>query len=400
MDYASLTAEAEKAEPFRSLINPNAARFAKPGEMPDNIATYCRETGQPAPETPGQFTRCILESLALSYRAALDEIEELTGRSIARLHIVGGGSQSILLDQFAANATQREVIAGPVEATAAGNVLIQAIALGQVESHQALREIVRDSFPLQTFRPRDAKSWQEAYHRSSQLELHNVTMNYKFVNYLWDDAVASKLDPVDRLVYRSNLLGSDQRITNTGGGNTSSKLMEHDPLTGEEVEVLWVKGSGGDLRTAKRENFSSLYQQKLLDLQKLYAQRSDKGVKSQAEDDMVAMYFHATFNLNPRASSIDTPLHSFIPGKHVDHMHPNAIISVAASRRCKELTKEIFGDEMDYVPWIRPGFELGLAMQDIVEEKSGRACDHDGPAWLHLVAGRRQALLRRDAAVY
>ena len=196
-------------------------------------------------------------------------------------------------------------------------------------------------------------------------------MTYKFVNYLWDDAKASKLDPVGRLVYRSNLLGSDQRITNTGGGNTSSKISEKDPLTGEDVEVLWVKGSGGDLRTAKRENFSSLYQQKLLDLQKLYAQRSDKGVKSQAEDDMVAMYFHATFNLNPRASSIDTPLHSFIPGKHVDHMHPNAVIAVAASRRCEELTEEIFGDEMAYVPWMRPGFELGLAMQDIVGKNPG-----------------------------
>ena len=193
-------------------------------------------------------------------------------------------------------------------------------------------------------------------------------MTYKFVNYLWDDAVASKLDPVDRLVYRSNLLGSDQRITNTGGGNTSAKIKEKDPLTSQETEVLWVKGSGGDLRTSRRENFSSLYQQKLLDLQKLYAGRNDKGLKSQAEDDMVAMYFHATFNLNPRASSIDTPLHSFISAKHVDHMHPNAIISVAASRRCEELTKEIFGDEMAYVRWMRPGFELGLAMQDIVQK--------------------------------
>ena len=193
-------------------------------------------------------------------------------------------------------------------------------------------------------------------------------MTYKFVNYLWDDAVAAKLDPVDRLVYRSNLLGGDQRITNTGGGNTSAKIKEKDPLTGQETEVLWVKGSGGDLRTSKRENFSSLYQQKLLDLQKLYAGRNDKGLKSQAEDDMVAMYFHATFNLNPRASSIDTPLHSFIPAKHVDHMHPNAIISVAASRRCEELTKEIFGDEMAYVRWMRPGFELGLAMRDIVQK--------------------------------
>ncbi len=193
-------------------------------------------------------------------------------------------------------------------------------------------------------------------------------MNYKFVNYLWDDATASSLDPVDRLVYRSNLLGSDQRITNTGGGNTSSKILERDPLTGENIEVLWVKGSGGDLRTSKRENFSSLYQGKLLGLQKLYANRTDRGAKSQAEDDMVAMYFHATFNLNPRASSIDTPLHSFLPGQHVDHMHPNAIIAVAASRRCEALTKEIFGREMAYVPWMRPGFELGLAMQRIAKE--------------------------------
>jgi rhamnulose-1-phosphate aldolase/alcohol dehydrogenase len=191
---------------------------------------------------------------------------------------------------------------------------------------------------------------------------------YKYVNYLWDDAKAASLDPVGRLVYRSNLLGSDQRITNTGGGNTSSKIMEKDPLTGKPIEVLWVKGSGGDLRTSNRENFSSLYQQKLIDLQSLYAARTDKGLKSQAEDDMVGMYFHTTFNLNPRASSIDTPLHSFLPGKHVDHMHPNAIIAIAASANCQKLTKEIFGGEMDYVPWMRPGFELGLAMQEIAKK--------------------------------
>ncbi len=192
---------------------------------------------------------------------------------------------------------------------------------------------------------------------------------YSHVNYLWDDAKASALDPVGRLVYRSNLLGSDQRITNTGGGNTSSKISETDPLTGKPVEVLWVKGSGGDLRTSTRENFSSLYQEKLIGLQALYATRKDKGLKSPAEDEMVGMYTHTTFNLNPRASSIDTPLHSFLPGKFVDHMHPNAIIAIAASQNCEKLTKEIFGGAMAYVPWMRPGFELGLAMQKIAREQ-------------------------------
>jgi len=194
---------------------------------------------------------------------------------------------------------------------------------------------------------------------------------FEYVNDLWDNAKADALDPVGRLVYRSNLLGSDQRITNTGGGNTSSKITECDPLTGQAEEVLWVKGSGGDLRTSTRENFSSLYQGKLLALQGLYQSRSDKGLKSPAEDAMVDYYRHATFNLNPRASSIDTPLHSFLSGKHVDHMHPNAIIAIAASRRCEALTQEIFGGEMAYVPWMRPGFELGLAMQEIEKRNPG-----------------------------
>src|SRR3989449_9189147 len=192
----------------------------------------------------------------------------------------------------------------------------------------------------------------------------------QYVNTLWNDEEAAKLNGVDRLIYRSNILGADQRITNTGGGNTSSKIIEKDPLTGQDTEVLWVKGSGGDLRTSKRDNFSSLYQDKLMGLQRVYAARKEKGIKSQAEDDMVAMYFHTTFNLNPRASSIDTPLHSFISGKHVDHMHPNAIIAVAASARSREITDEIFGAEMDYLPWMRPGFELGLAMLRICQKNS------------------------------
>ena len=182
---------------------------------------------------------------------------------------------------------------------------------------------------------------------------------FRHVNYLWDDALAAKLTGVERLVYRSNLLGRDQRITNTGGGNTSAKLLETDPLTGEKVDVLWVKGSGGDLRTSKRENFSSLYQAKLLALQKLYRNN---------EDQMVEMYSHCTFNLNPRASSIDTPLHSFIPFRHVDHMHPNAVIAIAASRHGEKLTREIFGDEIIWTPWQRPGFDLGLKLQEVCRQ--------------------------------
>lgn len=193
-------------------------------------------------------------------------------------------------------------------------------------------------------------------------------MNYRYVNYLWDDTAASKLGPVDRLVYRSNLLGSDQRITNTGGGNTSSKTLEGDPLTGEKVEVLWVKGSGGDLRTSKRDNFSSLYQQKLTGLQRLYAAEPEKGPKTAPEDKMVGMYLHATFNLNPRPSSIDTPLHSFVPFKHVDHMHPNAAISIAAAKNSERLTKEVYGEEVLWTSWLRPGFELGLALERICAE--------------------------------
>ncbi|HCA79120.1 MAG TPA: bifunctional rhamnulose-1-phosphate aldolase/short-chain dehydrogenase [Bacteroidetes bacterium] len=188
---------------------------------------------------------------------------------------------------------------------------------------------------------------------------------FRFVNYCWDDAAAQKLDPVGSLIYRSNLLGSDQRITNTGGGNTSAKVSEFDPLSAQSVDVLWVKGSGGDLRTSTKENFASLYQEKLVALQPRYLKTDKKGAKSDIEDAMVGMYPHCTFNLNPRAASIDTPLHSFIPYKHVDHMHPNAAIAVAASKNAQTLTKEIFGDDVIWTGWQRPGFDLGMKLQDL-----------------------------------
>jgi rhamnulose-1-phosphate aldolase/alcohol dehydrogenase len=191
---------------------------------------------------------------------------------------------------------------------------------------------------------------------------------FAHVRYAWDDAVADALDPVERLVYRSNILGSDQRITNTGGGNTSSKVIQPDPLSGEAVEVLWVKGSGGDLRTAKRANFSSLYMDKLRGLQAHYHHAPERGPKTPIEDAIVGLYSHATFNLNPRPSSIDTPLHAFVPYRHVDHMHPNAVIAVAAARRSEQLTREIYGDEVVWTAWQRPGFDLGLKLEQICRE--------------------------------
>ena len=197
--------------------------------------------------------------------------------------------------------------------------------------------------------------------------MSTTDQSLKHVHRHWNDEEAAKLSPAERLVYRSNCLGKDQRITNTGGGNTSSKIMVADPLTGQETDVLWVKGSGGDLRTAKLENFASLYMDKLLALIPRYQNAPDNGPKKPAEDAMVGYFPHCTFNLNPRASSIDTPLHGFLPARHVDHMHPNSVIAIAACDRSKELTQEIFGDEIGWVPWLRPGFELGLMMKKEID---------------------------------
>lgn len=191
---------------------------------------------------------------------------------------------------------------------------------------------------------------------------------YKFVKYLWQDQEAEGLTGVDRLVYRSNKLGEDLTLTNTGGGNTSSKLPETDPLTGETVEVLWLKGSGGDLRTAKRDGFASLYLDKVRAMRPIYENSPEKGAKTPIEDEMYPMYSHCVYGLNPRACSIDTPLHTFVPKRHVDHLHPNAVIAVAASVNQERLTKEIYGDEVIYVPWQRPGFDIGLQIEELIKQ--------------------------------
>ena len=194
---------------------------------------------------------------------------------------------------------------------------------------------------------------------------------FMHVDYLWNDEEVNNLDAVENLIYRSNILGSDLRITNTGGGNTSAKIMDKDPLTGTEVEVLWVKGSGGDLRTSVKENFATLYQEKLNSLNNVYQSFEDKGYKEKGEDRMVGMFPHCVFNLNPRASSIDTPLHFMIDEKHVDHMHSNAVIAVATCKDQVALTETIWGGKLAYMPWIRPGWEAALLLKKTYEANPG-----------------------------
>jgi len=177
----------------------------------------------------------------------------------------------------------------------------------------------------------------------------------------WSDQDAANLSPSELLLYRSNLLGSDLTVTNFGGGNTSAKLRETDPLTGREVEVLWVKGSGGDLGSMKLDGFSTLYQEKLLNLEQLY-----RGLEY--EDEMVGFLPHCTFNLNPRAASIDTPLHAYLPFRHIDHVHPDAIIALAASSGGEETTAAIWKGKIGWLPWKRPGFELALSLRNLLAE--------------------------------
>lgn len=177
----------------------------------------------------------------------------------------------------------------------------------------------------------------------------------------WDAARAKGMSESELLLYRSNLLGADKRITNYGGGNTSVKAMERDPLTGEQVEVLWVKGSGGDVGSMKMDGFATLYMDKLRALKGLY-----RGVEH--EDEMVGYLPHCTFNLNSRAASIDTPLHAYVPRRHVDHMHADAIIAIAASQNSRDLTAQIFGKRIGWLPWKRPGYELGLWLEAFCQE--------------------------------
>ena len=194
----------------------------------------------------------------------------------------------------------------------------------------------------------------------------STSAKFKHVSYLWDEAKAASMagDEVALLIYRSNLLGADLRLTNYGGGNTSCKAFAKDPLTGKETEVMWVKGSGGDLGTLKRSGLAALYVDRLLSLKNIY-----RGI--QFEDEMVELFNHCIFDLSSKAPSIDTPLHGFLPFKHIDHLHPDAAIAIAAAKDGKRITEELFNGTIGWVGWQKPGFDLGLQLKQCLDENPG-----------------------------
>jgi rhamnulose-1-phosphate aldolase/alcohol dehydrogenase len=189
---------------------------------------------------------------------------------------------------------------------------------------------------------------------------------FKHVSYLWDEVKAASMtgDEVALLIYRSNMLGADLRLTNYGGGNTSCKTIERDPLTGEDTEVMWVKGSGGDIGTLTRSGLAGLYVDRLNNLKNVY-----RGLAH--EDEMVELFNHCIFDLKSKAPSIDTPLHGFLPFKHIDHLHPDAAIAIAASKDGKKITQELFGGTIGWVEWQRPGFDLGLKLKKCLDDNPG-----------------------------
>ncbi len=193
-----------------------------------------------------------------------------------------------------------------------------------------------------------------------------ATKDFKHVQYLWDEEKAEALgdDQVALLLYRSNILGADLRITNYGGGNTSCKTMETDPLTGEEKQIMYVKGSGGDIGTLRREGLAALYVDRLQGMKQRY-----RGIEH--EDEMVGYYAHCYYDPNSRATSIDTALHAFLPFNHIDHLHPDAVIAIAASKEGKKITEELFEGQLGWVDWQRPGFDLGLQLEKCLKENPG-----------------------------
>jgi len=201
---------------------------------------------------------------------------------------------------------------------------------------------------------------------TKMIHMIDTTKHFNYVDYLWDEKKATELgdDQVGLFLYRSNILGADLRITNYGGGNTSCKTIEKDPLTNEEVEVMWIKGSGGDIGTLTKAGIAGLYTERLRNLKNVYGGLAD-------EDRMVGLFNHCIYDLDSKAPSIDTPLHGLLPFEHIDHLHPDALIAVAAAKDSEKVTKEIWGDTMGWVPWQKPGFDLGLQLEKCLSDNPG-----------------------------
>jgi len=204
------------------------------------------------------------------------------------------------------------------------------------------------------------------YQTQYSFKMNNTIQKFKYVDYLWDESKAAAIgdDQVALFFYRSNILGADLRITNYGGGNTSCRTIEKDPLTNEDVEVMWIKGSGGDIGTLNRAGIAGIYTGRLRDLKNVYGGLED-------EDRMVGLFNHCIYDLDSKAPSIDTPLHGLLPFAHIDHLHPDALIAVAAAKDSEQVTKEIWGDTMGWVPWQRPGFDLGLQIEKCLADNPG-----------------------------
>ena len=379
LDDAEVVAQAADAPALRSFIEPNDPTFLAPGDMPGRIRAFCERSGQPVPEGSPAVARCVLESLALKYRQTLDLIAGATGTPPSEVHIVGGGSRNQLLCQWTADATGLPVLAGPEEATVVGNLLAQALALGEIGSLEQAREVVRASFEPTVYEPSGTPEWAEAYDRFKTIAEGSPrpgraegrhSMSARVVDVLgpipvpisrWEPEAATRLVGVDELVYRSNLLGADRALANRGGGNTSAKGTSVDHA-GRETRTLWVKGSGTDLASITAAGFAALRLDEILPLR-------ERDVLEDA--DMVEYLRRCLLAPDQPRPSIETLLHAFVPAAHVDHTHPDAVIALTSSPRGRELAAETFGADAVWLDYERPGFLMSKHIAGLLDESPG-----------------------------
>ena len=357
--YEELLAASANEPAFRSLFDPDHHALLHPVNMLDTISEYCRQTRQEAPARPAAYARAIFESLALKYRMVVESLEEIRSQH-QRDSNRGRRREEPSSQSVHGGCDGATVIAGPVEATALGNIAMQMLATGGVRSLSEAREVIERSFPTNgtsRARPMCGTSVRAlpGILELTVSEVRDPAAELALLDDLWREQDAAALErgrstfslPIESSRRRS-------RITNFGGGNTSSKFELPDPLTGQPTRVLAVKGSGGDLRSIGTAGFAILYLDKLDRLVGRYGGEAH-------EDEMVGMYPLCSFGDNRVAASIDTPLHAFLPFAHVDHLHPDWAIALAASANGRQKLDEFnaaFRRRIVWIPWQRPGFEL------------------------------------------